>query len=206
MYVPRPFTEHDRDTLVAHIRARAFATLIAGGEIAHLPLVIDDGGTTLRGHVARGNPIVERLRRGEPMTAVFLGPDAYVSPRWYATPTEQVPTWNYVAVHAHGRGRALDRAETRAALEDLVAIHEPDAEWRLERLDPAFVASLLEGIVGFAVDVERLEGKAKLSQNRSEEDRARVVAALRARGRDDDRRMAELMSMGAPGAGATRRP
>ena len=187
MYLPRMFAETDRGALVGHVRARSFGILITHDhEIAHLPFVIDEVGTTLRAHVALGNPLVARLRDGAPMTAVFLGPDAYVSAAWYGAPNEEVPTWNYVAVHAHGRTRVLDREATRVLLADLTAAHEPEGRWSLDALDGAFVEELLEGIVGFALDVDRLEGKAKLSQNRSIEDRERVIAALGARGRDDD--------------------
>jgi transcriptional regulator len=194
MYVPRMFAETDRAALVGHVRARSFGILITHDrEIAHLPFVIDDVGTMLRAHVALGNPLVARLRDGAPMTAVFLGPDAYISASWYGSPNEEVPTWNYVAVHAHGSTRVLDREATRVLLADLTAAHEAEGRWSLDALEGAFVDELLEGIVGFALDVERLEGKAKLSQNRSIEDRERVIAALGARGRDDDRAMAVMM-------------
>lgn len=199
MYLPRLFGEPDRTALVGHVRARSFGMLVTHDhEIAHLPFLIDDAGTTLRAHVALGNPLVSRLRAGAQMTAVFLGPDAYVSAAWYGTPNEQVPTWNYVAVHAHGRARVLDREATRTLLDDLTRAHEPDGAWTLDALKPSFVDELLEGIVGFALDVETLEGKAKLSQNRSADDRARVIAALEQRGRDDDRAMAALMRRIAP--------
>jgi transcriptional regulator len=130
------------------------------------------------------------------VTAVFLGPHAYVSPRWYEDPRSNVPTWNYAAVHVHGTARRLDDPrEVLALLADLTAEYERGAEtpWSLDGLDAGRLENLLRGITAFVVDVEHFESKRKLSQNRSSTDRVRVEEALRRRGAADDHALADLM-------------
>jgi transcriptional regulator len=200
MYLPPLFREPDQSRLHDLIDAHPFGTLIvpdeAGSvEIAHVPFVLDRDPPPLgqlRVHVASQNPIW-KLSRSRPVIAVFHGPDAYVSASWYEKPQEQVPTWNYAVVHAHGRAAVMPAAETRRLVADITSIHEKDAghPWRMEILDPALVERLLPQIVGLTIPIERLEGKFKLSQNRSERDRTRVQAALAARGRQELVRLME---------------
>jgi len=199
MYLPRLFRETNHEALVALIRQRSFGTLIAVGddgapEIAHLPFVYDATAGpygTLLGHLAKPNPMAQLATSDRALVAVFNGPHGYVSASFYGEPTEQVPTWNYAVAHVHGRGRALERHELRDFLERLSEQH--DDVWRIEAMNPVLLEELLSAIVGFAIPIERIEGKYKLSQNRSPNDHARVVAALRARGTEDDLAMAELM-------------
>ena len=110
------------------------------------------------------------------MLAIFHGPHGYVSPSWYEAP-RNVPTWNYVTVHAYGRARLLDPSELGVQLSDLVERHERDAvtPWRLESLPEGYAEKLMRAIVGFEIAVERVEGTLKLSQNRSSEDQRRVL-------------------------------
>ena len=184
MYVPKHFAEDDPDRLAALIAEHDFAVLFTDGATGpfatHLPLLLDRGRGakgTLIGHVARANPHWKTFdgRRG---LAVFAGPHAYVSPRWYeAAPA--VPTWNYVAVHATGTLRAVeDPVALRAILERMTARYEGEDGWRLGALDEKFTAAMMRGIVGVELAIELLEGKLKLSQNRSAADRAGVVEAL----------------------------
>jgi transcriptional regulator len=147
------------------------------GPIAsHLPFLLDEGREehgVLLAHVARANPHWRSLADRESL-AIFQGPHAYVSPRWYTT-SLAVPTWNYAAVHAYGRARLLeDPAEVLAYLERLVRHHDP--EWSLPEGD--FIPKLVNGIAAFELPITRLEGKVKLSQNRPEADRRAVAAAL----------------------------
>jgi transcriptional regulator len=196
MYNPESFRERDVPRLFDLVDAHPFGMLVvlddAGApEIAHVPFVLDRGVGAfgrLRFHVARANPIWRAATAGRPATAVFRGPDAYVSASWYEKPREQVPTWNYAVVHAHGRVAAMSKAETRRLVADLAAMHEARSStiWRIDDLDAAFVDGLLDEIVGLAFDVERLDGKFKLSQNRSDEDRRRVRLALIERGGEAD--------------------
>lgn len=203
MYLPRIFEEGSRERLFELVDAHPFATLVAVApsgepEIAHAPVLLDRdalGGARLVGHVARANPLASLVAAGARVTAVFHGPHGYVSPRWYGAPREQVPTWNYVVVHVEGTSRALAQDELRVELDRLARRFEANADdpWELDDLAPSFVDDLARGIVGFTIAIERLRGKAKLSQNRSSEDHARVIDALEARGGADDHAMAAWM-------------
>ena len=184
MYVPKHFAVDDPDRLACLIAAHDFAVLFTGGEggpfATHLPLLLDRARGprgTLIGHVARANPHW-RSFDGRPGLAVFAGPHGYVSPRWYAS-GPAVPTWNYVAVHAAGPVRAVeDPAALRATMETLARRYEGEGKWTIAGLPETFTDAMLRGIVGLELAIETLEGKAKLSQNRSAEDRAGVIAAL----------------------------
>jgi transcriptional regulator len=207
MYVPRHFALGDRAELVALMRAHAFATVVTaqGGApfASHLPVLVEERGEALviGAHVARANPQWRQLA-GETL-CIFHGPHAYVSPAWYAEdpPDTRVPTWNYAAVHAAGRARLLGEAGTVRLLEALVAEHEAGRAppWRVD-LQVAPRRRLLQGIVGFEVEVTRVEGKLKLSQNRAPADRRRVQAALASSPHAGDREVARLMERHVPGA------
>jgi transcriptional regulator len=200
MYTPAHFQVHDRDALLELIEAHAFGLLACAGddgeiEAAHLPFLLErhaEGAVHLHVHVARRNPLAELAAAGRRMTAVFQGPHAYVSPRWYRDPHRQVPTWNYTAVHAHGPTRTLSAEELRARLAALTDRHEGGA-WRLADLEASTLGRLERGIVGITLEVERLEGKAKLSQNRELPDREGVGRGLAARQGPGDAEIAGLM-------------
>jgi transcriptional regulator len=199
MYVPAAFAEDRPEVLASFIDANAFATLVTNGEggliASHIPLLFDRQRRMLTGHLARPNPQTAHLVDGAEALAIFTGPHAYVSPRWYAT-APAVPTWNYTAVHAYGRVRRIeDRAGLAAIVSSLAEIYEAGAEkpWRFGDMPESFVQGMLKGIVGFELEITRLEGKYKLSQNRSLKDRAGVVEALEASGRPDEAAVAALM-------------
>jgi transcriptional regulator len=203
MYTPEVFREQRTDHLHAFIEAHSFATMIVadddgGLEATHLPFLLDRAEGPqgrLLVHLARANPLWRKALVARRLLVVFTGPHGYISPRWYESPRRQVPTWNYAAVHAHGRAEGpLGPAELRQLLVDLVAASESGPEpWTLDQLDPATAGGLLEAIVGLSIPIERLEGKLKLSQNRSAQDQARVAAALEARGTPDDLGMLALL-------------
>jgi transcriptional regulator len=207
VYIPRHFEVTDTAWCHALMRAQSFATMItpddAGAPFAtHLPILVDDARGplgTLRGHVARANPHWRYLAAGRPTLVVFSGAHAYVSPSWYAT-HPAVPTWNYVAVHASGTGALVEDAErVRALLADLVHVYEgvrPGA-WSFEALPADYVAGMQRGIVAFEIPIGRLEGKAKLSQNRDAVDQGRTREALAASDDPVARAVAALMA-GAP--------
>jgi transcriptional regulator len=189
MYRPPHFDASETAWCHALIRAESFGTLVsvddAGAPFAtHLPFLLDaERGPlgTLVGHVARGNPQWRLFGPGS-VLAIFQGPHTYVSPAWYDV-HPSVPTWNYVAVHAYGTPSLVeDPARVKAILARLVETHEAGREdpWRLESLAEDYVRGMLRGIVAFEIPIARLEGKAKLSQNRGAGDRARVRAALAA--------------------------
>lgn len=185
MYIARHFMEDDPETLHEIMRENGFALLVSSGGdepmATHLPLTLDtDGAVTLCGHMAKANHHLEILARNSNAMAVFWGPHAYVSPSWYET-GPAVPTWNYVAVHAYGNVSLVDDpAELEAMVSDMVHEYEDEREtpWRMEDLPEDFRARQLNGIVGFRMKIDRLEGKLKLSQNRPAADGARVANAL----------------------------
>ena len=200
----RQFQVQDPATLQALVRAQPLATLVVAHEgamqVNHVPLFLDpDRGPhgTLVGHVARANGVWPPLP--QTAVAVFHGPQAYVSPSWYpskALDGKQVPTWNYAAVHAHGTLSAFDDpGRLRAVLETLTEQHEahrPDP-WRVDDAPPDYIDKLLRAIVGIELAVERWEGLWKVSQNRTDTDRAGVVQGLRAEGVPGAQAMADLM-------------
>lgn len=201
MYIPAHFAAHDRAELVELMRRYSFATLVTAGADGapvanHLPFMVGDGDPLiLHAHMARASP-QWRGFDGREVLVVFHGPHTYVSPSLYVHGPEdaRVPTWNYAAVHAVGRPRVLGDAEAEALLERLVAEHEGgrEAPWRVD-MKTAARQKMLAAIVAFSVEVTRLEGKLKLSQNRAPVDRERVREA-HAAGSPDERELAALMA------------
>ena len=205
MYVPPAFREDDLATQHATMReARLanFVTATAEGLVATpLPLLIapEEGPYgTLYGHLARANPQWKSPPTGDAM-ALFMGPDAYVSPAWYPSKIEHqkvVPTWNYVAVHAYGPVEFFHDADRLLdVVTRLTDLHErPRAEpWAVIDAPAAFVRAQLRGIVGLRMPIARIDGKRKMSQNRSAADRAGVAAGLAASDRASDRAAAALI-------------
>jgi len=199
MYRPPHFREDDPKTLAAFVDAHPLAALIAAtpsGLVAnHIPLLRlqnSDGHTVFHGHVARANDLWRVAPAGSVVLAIFGGPDRYISPTWYPTMTETgevVPTWNYAVVHAHGRIRFNeDLTWLRALVEALTDRHEAGqpTPWRVADAPHDYLARMLRAIVGFEIAVERLEGKFKASQNRTESERVGVNAAFVADGVPED--------------------
>jgi transcriptional regulator len=187
MYRPAHFAQDDPAALAALMHEHPLAVLVhgAGEDLSadHVPLEYDAAARTLRGHVARANPLW-RSADGQPVLAIFRGADAYVSPSWYpskAVHHKVVPTWNYAVVHAHGRLTAVDDAPwLHALVTRLTARHEAaqPAPWAVADAPADFVAQLLRAIVGIEIAVDRLVGKWKVGQNRDAADRAGVAAGL----------------------------
>ena len=200
MYIPSTFKVSDSLELHALMRKHSFAALITPGKggmtATHLPLLLDaDAGPhgTLIGHMALANPQWRDVT-GEAL-AIFSGPHAYVSPTWYESPGT-VPTWNYLAVHAYG---AFELVQDRDGLHDIltrsVSVYErPMATpWSYDVADPD-LDGMLKAIVGFRIEITRLEGKAKLSQNHPEERRRKVIRALEAQDEENSQDIAKLMT------------
>jgi len=187
MYTPELFKSTDLARIQELIRDYSFATLITPANelhITHVPLLLrEDGGKTfLIGHMARANSHWKALEGKESVT-IFNGPHTYITPSWYQN-VENVPTWNYAVVHAHVKARLiLDDAILRQDLEELVKTNEKryGTSWSMDLLSPEYVGSLSRGIVGFHLEVVRLEPKFKMSQNRAPEDRAGVLEGLLSR-------------------------
>jgi len=186
MYIPNAFRADDLATLVEFMSANSFATLVSiydGAPVAsHIPLIVSaqDGNVTLCGHLARANPHWKAFSAGESL-AIFTGPHAYIAPALYEK-RESVPTWNYVAVHAYGTPQIIAPTDSRAALgallETMFERYDPAYAKQWSELSETFRDGMLKGIVGFEMNVTRLEGKYKLSQNRSQADQWNVAHAL----------------------------
>jgi transcriptional regulator len=205
MYVPPAFREDDLSALHETMRAARlsnFVTATAEGLIATpLPLVLvpDEGPYgTLYGHMARANPQWRLPPAGEAM-ALFMGPDAYVTPAWYASKPEHgkvVPTWNYVAVHAYGPAEFFEEPDRLLdVVTRLTNLHERSRTepWAVTDAPESFIRAQLRGIIGLRLPITRIDGKRKMSQNRSAGDRAGVAAGLATSDRASDRVVAELI-------------
>jgi transcriptional regulator len=212
VYLPRHFEQQDPAALQQLMREHPLAALVHGGPDGltadHLPLEYDAASSCLRGHVARANPLWQRAQGG-PVLVLFGGPQAYVSPGWYPGKTEHhkvVPTWNYAVVHAHGSLRAVDDAPwLRALVGRLTDHHEATrpTPWSVNDAPDDYVQQMLRAIVGIEIQVTRLVGKWKLSQNRSQADRQGVVTGL-AEGEAAAQALAALMAGPPHPPGATR--
>ncbi len=202
MYAPSFNRVEDEDHARRMVAASGAAELVTVGAdgypVATLLPVLWRGGTVLA-HMARANPHWREIGDDSPALLVVAGPQAYVSPSWYAAKAEHgrvVPTWNYTTVHLTGRARVHDDVEwVRAMVTALTAEHESHREhpWAVTDAPSPYVDGQLRGIVGIEITVERVEAKAKLSQNRSDADRAGVVAGLRAESTPATTAVADLM-------------
>jgi transcriptional regulator len=188
MYVPRFNAIEDEQAIrrmVAEVGSAQLVTVGADGYPAATLLPVIWQGATVIAHMARANPHWRQIGDGSPVLLVVAGPQAYISPSWYASKAEHgrvVPTWNYSVVQLTGRARVHeDTGWLRTAVDDLVERHEGHrlAPWRTSDAPAPYIQGQLRAIVGIEVAVERVEGKSKLSQNRSVADRQGVVAALR---------------------------
>ncbi len=187
MYTPEHFRPADEDAALEAIARWPLAMLATDGPaLTHLPMLRE--GDALIGHVAIGNDHWKRAADGSAAVAAFTGPDAYVSPGFYASKAEHgrvVPTWNYVAVHVHGPIRwTHDAAEKLAIVRALTDAFEAREvrPWSVDDAPPEYIQAMLRGIVGVRLEIGRIEAQFKLSQNRFEDDRSGVELGLTERG------------------------
>ncbi len=201
MYLPQAFRENRAEALADLILNYPLATVVHGAERGEvqadvLPLIPASDGH-LRGHVARGNALVDA--DGERVLVIFRGPDAYISPNWYPSKHEtgrEVPTWNYTMVQIEGRLRVIHQRDWLLdMIRDLTDRHEaalPDP-WKVDDAPPDHTRKMLDAIAGLDIEVERVEGKFKLSQNHPARNRAGVVDGLRQRSAERDPALIEMM-------------
>jgi transcriptional regulator len=207
MYLPSHFNEDELATMHALMHAHPLGALVTSGSAGlsaeHLPFLLDGDGAgpgILRAHVARANPLWREAQAGhDAALVIFQGPAAYISPNAYPSKADGgrvVPTYNYAAVHAHGRIEVRDDAAwLRSLVARLTQRFEADRAgaarpWRIEDAPAAFIDAQLRAIVGIEIRIERLEGKWKMSQNRAATDRLGVIGHLRARAMDEDEAVA----------------
>lgn len=208
MYTPSYFKDEDIASLHRQIDGTRLATLVtfdeSGLQASHVPLLLNPNegpNGTLYGHLAKANPQWKTLGAREALV-IFQGPDAYISPSFYAAKAEHgkvVPTWNYLAVHVYGRAQVFtDPQRLLRVVSDLTDKHEArrPAPWAVSDAPDDYIQKMLNGIVGFAIPIERLEGKRKLNQNRSAEDITGVSKGLAASQDPTDQEIARLMSQG----------
>ena len=199
MYVPKHFAEDDPATLAAYIRANPFATIVSllDGELiaSHVPVLLEgaaEAGGRLVGHVARANPHWRAFDRTAESLVIFAGPHAYVSPAWY-NETPAVPTWNYTAVHVYGAVRAIEDPQAILPVIDRLIATFDSQGYGPDSVPPDYRVSMARGTVGFELTISRVDGKAKLSQNRPVEDRRSVAHHLSQSEDATEQSLAELM-------------
>jgi transcriptional regulator len=183
MYVPKDFELAGHEELVAFLRAHSFGILVSANEgklfATHAPFVVLDDGKalTLGLHVAKANPHWHSLQDAE-VLAIFQGAHDFISASWYADPQHSVPTWNYSTVHCAGKASLAEDAVTERILEMLVREFEGEGRWSMHDTDGEYIDRMKRGIVGLTIAVTSIKGKLKYSQNRSEEDRSRILSHL----------------------------
>ena len=213
MYIPKHFDQPHIEAMHELMRARPLATLVTlsygGLEANPIPLHLSDAPApfgTLRGHVARANPLWRDFAKEVEALAIFHGPDAYITPSWYATKQETgkvAPTWNYAVVHAYGTLRAIDDAGwVREHLETLTDHHEANfpKPWAVSDAPGEFIEEAIKAIVGIEIVITRLSGKWKVSQNQPEQNQAGVVEGLGGCGHRDALDMAALVEANTKGS------
>ena len=185
MYIPRRYEEKDKEKIHAFIRDNSFAILVSiheGRPIGtHIPLQLEtdaDGKDYLLGHISLGNEQKHTLVAGAKVLAIFPGPHAYVSPRWYTK--INVPTWNYISVHVYGTVSIMDGEELRAALARLMHTYEHQLPHpvQMDEIPEKELQADLRGIIGFRISIDEIQAAYKLSQNRDEKSFHQVIDHL----------------------------
>jgi transcriptional regulator len=195
MYLPPPFTAPPADELHRLIAAHPLGMLVAptdhGLDAVHIPFLFDPvRADALLAHVARANPFWQQVADGAEVLVVFRGVDGYMSPNWYPSKAEthrHVPTWNYEVVHVHGRLRIRDDTRfVRGVVAGLTRVHEAGqpVPWKMGDAPADYLDEQMAKIVGLQVEVTRMEGKLKLSQNRDARDFENILGVLEASGQD----------------------
>lgn len=202
MYVPTHYSEHRTQELYDYIRLNSLGILLnisfSGIEVSFVPFLLDVGKGakgTLMGHIARANEHWQKLRDTPEATVIFLGPNVYISPSWLQNP-EAVPTWNYVSVLVRGNFRLLDNEEClkESILKMVERFEEAQCHpWSTGHLKDEYFQGRLKHIVGFEIEITSIEGKRKLSQNRSEADRKSIISALMSKRDSNSEAIAKLM-------------
>jgi transcriptional regulator len=181
MYIPASFAMRDREQMVQFLQENSFGILfsqVQGRPFAtHVPLLLDAEGNKLFGHLAKANPHCRELDGAE-VLVVFQGPHAYISPSWYVE-RQGVPTWNYIAVHVYGNCHIVrDEKTLRVLLREMVRFYEPNSPL-VDHLDEEYYVKMANAVVGLEIEITAMEGKAKLSQNKSPDTIRGVINGLR---------------------------
>jgi len=201
MYIPKHFEEKDIQETIKLIKEFGFATLVStvGGKpwATHMPLELEideHNKWILFGHIARGNQQWENFENEPEVLAIFMGPNAYVSPSWYDHPNQ--PTWNYRAVHLSGKAQIIEGEKLRSKLRELMDRYETlhaQCPVKFDELPAKLLDTDIRALVGFEITVEKIESAAKMSQNRNEASYEGVVENLKKMDAYDSKRIAEEM-------------
>jgi transcriptional regulator len=210
MYIPAANRVSDSAKINEFIHANGFATLVTNGQsglwASHLPFVFDEEvtGGRLRCHIARANPQWQHFASNPEVLCIFLGPHSYISPSWYAAKIA-VPTWNYAAVHVYGQPRLEDDIFLRKVIEDTTSKYESKmpVPWKMP-IPEDYIASMMKAIVGFSIQITRIEAKFKLGQGRSQDDQLGVLNGLDQSDTPESQSLAKFIR--AQGAASSKRP
>jgi transcriptional regulator len=213
VYIPKQFAEPRVEVMHQLIRTNPLATLVtyssSGLNANHIPLHLSESPApygTLRGHIARANPLFGETAGGIETLAIFHGPDSYITPSWYATKKETggvVPTWNYAVVHAYGVLRAIDGASWLRTQLDALTDHNEASfpePWAVSDAPADHIERIMAAIVGVEMVITKLLGKWKVSQNQPTQNQIGVISGLKASGNPESQEMAVLVEAGAKNA------
>lgn len=203
MYIPAHFVNNNSDEVLSFVRANSFAVLVTAGlevHASHIPLELSDDGSILSGHLSKANAQAKSLKDGDKVLCVFNGPHAYVSSSWYNH--ENVPTWNYIAVHIRGTIRLITGDALIARLSEIVDKYEEGSKRpvSVKGMSHDYLARHLKGIIGFDIDISSVEAAYKLSQNRDAANHENIVKELELRGDYNSSSVALEMKKRAPKA------
>ncbi len=202
MYAPKYARQEDAEELNRFVRENGFAILFSHVDgkpwATHIPLVLSDDATRLSGHVSRGNRQWKDFQNGNEVLAVFSGPHAYISSSWYDH--ENVPTWNYIAVHVTGVIKTIEGEDLVAHLKDLVNQYEKHSQnpVSVEKMTPKFFADAMHGLVAFEIQITKMEGAYKLSQNRDDKNHHQIIVELEKRKDEGSHQVAGAMKRNRP--------
>ena len=199
MYIPEFNRQEDRAAILAFMKANPFAILVSNVDgvpfATHLPLLIDEAGDeiVIQGHMAKANAHWKSMKEGEESLVIFHGPHAYISPTLYEM-RESVPTWNYAAIHVYGEPTLFtDEEGLKATLHRMINTFESSYMAQWTELSEQYQSRMMKHIVGFDIKAKRVEGKFKLSQNRTKGEQARVIQSLNQSEDSNISGVAELM-------------
>ncbi len=197
MYTPKHFQNTNTTELIAFIKAHGFGILISQSEgnilASHIPIEISDDGSKLAGHIARGNQQWKNFSDDHEVLAIFQGAHSYISSSWYNH--ENVPTWNYIAIHVYGRIQIIEGEKLHLSLKNLVDKYEKNVAnpVSVEKLSAEYIKKAMVGIVGFEITISKIEASYKLSQNRDQESFKNIIQELEKRNDDSSLQVAAAM-------------
>lgn len=194
MYVPKQFTM--KQSIREFVQQHGFANFITSQSddlmATHTPLFLSEDEKFLIGHIAKANP-QSRMLKGVKGLAIFNGPHAFITPDWYET-SEAVPTWNYEAVHIHGIVQPLSEEDLKKAVISLTKNYtNPNGNYSIENVSEPYIDAQLKGIVGFQIEINKIEAIEKLSQHHPDQRNQNVANGLRERNQGDDQIIARKM-------------